>query len=118
MKHALIRRLTMGALALGCIVGAACKKEEPAPQAALPGVGDTARQAVGDAANAAKLAAADEMDGAADKTIGKCVMCALRMDGSAEHASTHAGYTLHFCSAGCKKHFDEGPGDAIAKLTD
>lgn len=64
----------------------------------------------------AKLAAADAKDGAVDKTIHGCLMCGLRMEGSADHTSTHAGYTLHFCSADCKEHFDEHPDTSIAAL--
>jgi YHS domain-containing protein len=43
-------------------------------------------------------------------------MCGLRMKGVADHASTHAGYTLHFCSDACKKHFDEDATKALAAL--
>lgn len=104
------------------ILASGCKKDE-APQ---PPAGDdtaakapdaTVPPAVTDAADAvAKLVRADEQDGTADKVIGKCVMCGLRMDGTPDYTSSHAGYTLHFCSADCKQHFDDGPAAAIAAL--
>ena len=53
----------------------------------------------------AKLAAADLLDGKADKTVVRCASCALGMDGIAEHALQAHGYTLHFCQANCAQRF-------------
>lgn len=66
----------------------------------------------------ARLAAADLADGARDKVVSKCASCKLGMDGDAQHASVHAGYELHFCSAECKTRFDADPQKVIAKLPD
>ena len=65
----------------------------------------------------AKLAKADAVDGAADKVVSKCGGCALRMDGSDEHAITVSGYAMHFCSAKCKKDFSKDPGRSVLALT-
>jgi YHS domain-containing protein len=77
-----------------------------------PGAGASA----GGADLAGKLASADAYDGATDKVISKCLMCGLRMDGSADHTKTHAGYTLHFCSPECAEHFGKNPEAQIAKV--
>ena len=64
----------------------------------------------------AKLAKADALDGATDKVVVKCAACALRMDGSVDHTFTHAEYSMHFCSAGCKDRFSKDPVKAILAL--
>lgn len=60
-----------------------------------------------------KLAKADALDGTTDRVVSKCLMCALRMDGSDEHTAELAGYTLHFCSESCKTYFEADP---VAKV--
>jgi YHS domain-containing protein len=60
-----------------------------------------------------KLFKADALDGTTDKVVSKCVICALRMDGSDEHTAELAGYTLHFCSESCKTYFEADP---VAKV--
>lgn len=61
------------------------------------------------------LSKADLADGTADQAVHKCANCALVMDGKPEHASTHAGYTFHSCSAGCKAALDKDPGAVLAR---
>lgn len=61
----------------------------------------------------ARLAKWDGLDGEKDKTIAKCAGCALSMDGKSDHALMVSGYSLHFCSAACKKHF---ASDAVKKI--
>jgi hypothetical protein len=38
------------------------------------------------------------------------------MDGSKEHALPVSGYTLHFCSAHCKKAWEKEPAKSILAL--
>ena len=83
----------------------ACRKETPVEPSA-----DIKAKVV------AKLAQADALDGATDKVVAKCAACVLRMDGSADHAFTHAEYSMHFCSAGCKDRFAKDPVEAILAL--
>ena len=54
---------------------------------------------------AAKLVAADLLDGKADQVVTKCAGCALRMDGSHEHALAVNGYSMQFCSSHCREEF-------------
>ena len=48
-------------------------------------------------------------------SLSKCPSCALSMDGKSEHALLTSGYTLHFCTEGCKTRFDEKPQAFVAK---
>lgn len=86
------------------VVGA-CRKDTPAEPSA-----ELQEKVV------AKLAKADALDGATDKIVAKCLVCALRMDGSPEHEYQHAAYTLNFCSAGCKDRFAEDPDNVILEM--
>ena len=96
--------------------------EAPEPGTSAPGVvdgeadgstsGDGANQELDEATRAA-LAKADAADGSEDRVVGKCAGCALHMDGSADHPLEVAEYTLHLCSADCKKGFE---GDLSASL--
>lgn len=61
------------------------------------------------------LKAADQLDGKEDHVIGKCYVCALGMDGKAEHSAEFQGYTAHLCSEGCCKHFKDNPEQVIAE---
>ncbi len=61
------------------------------------------------------LKAADQLDGKEDHIIGKCYVCALGMDGKAEHSAEFQGYTAHLCSEGCCKHFKDQPEQVIAE---
>lgn len=61
------------------------------------------------------LKAADQLDGKEDHVIGKCYVCALGMDGKAEHSAEFQGYTAHLCSEGCCKHFKDHPEQVIAE---
>lgn len=106
-----------GILATGLLLGAGCKKEEAAPAAKDGDMGaaltDMKKQAEGAAGDMVKvnaqLAAADVLDGKTDKTVSKCMMCAFRMAGSADHASSYKGYKLEFCGEPCQKKFDAEP---------
>ena len=62
------------------------------------------------------LAKADEFDGAADRIVSKCSSCGLGMDGKAEHAVSAHGYTLHFCSDGCKTGFSQDLDTSLLAL--
>jgi hypothetical protein len=55
----------------------------------------------------ALLRAADNVDGAEDKTITKCASCLLGMDGSAEFALEVGEYTMHFCQDSCRTAFND-----------
>jgi len=104
-------------LAIACLIGvpalAGCGgTETPAPGPTA----ETARRAPIDSATSAKLAEADAVDGETDRVLSRCLMCGLRMDGVAEHASTVGEYTVHHCGAGCKTAFDKDPGRWVALL--
>jgi hypothetical protein len=62
------------------------------------------------------LASADAADGTTDMVVSKCAGCKLGMPGSADHAVTAHGYTLHLCSSECKAAFEAGPDAAISAL--
>ena len=64
------------------------------------------------------LAKADSMDGAEDKVVAKCGLCALHMDGDAAHAVTAGDYTLHMCSSACKESWEKDPAGSMAKLAE
>jgi len=65
---------------------------------------------------AAKLAAADLLDGSEDQTVHKCSGCALNMDGNAEHAIKVGDYAMHFCSEFCTSGFAENTAEKITNL--
>jgi len=54
-----------------------------------------------------RLAAADLVDGTADRTVERCPGCGLAMPGTSEHALAVGDYSLHFCSEGCKERFSQ-----------
>lgn len=93
-----------GIALLGMTV-AGCKKEEPAPPSPEQQVEINA-----------KLAAADAYDGSPDKVVGKCAVCRLGMDGTADHVIKAHGYTLRFCKAGCKTKFGKDVDKSILTL--
>ena len=62
------------------------------------------------------LAKADEVDGSADKTVSKCAVCSLGMDGSSENALAVGEYTLHFCSADCKSDFAQDTAQSVLAI--
>ncbi len=86
-------------------VAGGCAKEQPS-------------QAVGKEADEvmAKLAAADLLDGKSDKVVSKCASCALAMNGDPQQAWETHGYSLHFCSAGCKSGFEKQGDQAILTM--
>ncbi|UCE60229.1 MAG: hypothetical protein JSU63_00480 [Phycisphaerales bacterium] len=90
------KNLTKSVLAMNIPEDSPAKEPAPKPEE---------RETLVRAQIAAKLAAADLLDGKADKTVVRCASCALGMDGSAEHALKAHDYTLHFCRAGCAERF-------------
>jgi aspartate 1-decarboxylase len=58
------------------------------------------------------------MDGAADKIISQCGVCALHMEGDAAHAVQVGDYTLHMCSAACKDAWEKDPTGSMAALAE
>lgn len=64
----------------------------------------------------ARLAKADAVDGKVDKVVSKCAGCALGMDGRQEHVATTSGYTLRFCSEGCKSDFEKDASKAVMAM--
>lgn len=60
-----------------------------------------------------RLAAADRLDGSEDQVVHRCVSCNLHMDGSAEHAVTVDGYTLHLCSEACRARTAADPREVV-----
>lgn len=102
------RRIRWKAGTVAVLIGAAgmagCKKsEEPLSPADAKAV-------------EAMLARADMVDGKADKVVSKCAACALGMDGSKDNSFTISGYTMCFCSAGCKEEFEKAPSKAIMAI--
>jgi YHS domain-containing protein len=101
-----------------------CKKEEPAAPAPVSESkaieteveAPPASDPVDMAEVSAILAKADAVDGATDKVIGRCLMCALRMDGSAEIETEYEGYTLRFCNQVCLDTFKEDPATWITEI--
>lgn len=111
---------SVGCLAMALILAATpgCRKEEQASKEPAKEEVKAAKVVEADTKTAveAKLAAADALDGNVDKVVSKCPSCALSMDGNSEHALQTSGYTLHFCSEGCKTRFDEDATKAILAL--
>ncbi len=108
----------------GVLACSGCKKEqeeasEPAPASETAPVADvepvlpTEPDPIDKVKVTAVLAKADALDGAEDKVVAKCLMCACRMAGSPEHTVEYAGYTLHMCSEHCQKFFLENPVSAV-----
>ena len=64
------------------------------------------------------MAKADAHDGTADHVVGECSGCGLGMPGDPNHAATHEGYTLHFCSDSCKSAFERDPAAGVARLAE
>lgn len=62
------------------------------------------------------LAAADQIDGQADKIVANCASCQLHMAGKAEHALQAGDYAMHFCSESCKTRFAEDMHASIQAL--
>ncbi|MHC5111791.1 MAG: hypothetical protein ACYTHJ_18145 [Planctomycetota bacterium] len=91
-------------LLAGLIVGG-CKKKEPAPPSP-----DQAAQIK------AQLAKADAIDGSEDKTVSRCAVCKLGMDGSDEHVLSAHGYSLRFCADRCKTQFGKNIDESILAM--
>jgi len=107
-------------LIAACALQTGCKPEESKSTSA----GDSAQNSASAKAKTeltedqrvtalANLAKADVHDGKTDLVVHECLMCALRMDGKGDYTSKYEGSELHFCSAGCKKHFDEDPAGVL-----
>ncbi len=115
-----------GVFAFGFVVG--CEKSQDAPQPApqdelqpVPSASATGSDAAetgdsGEAGVEAILAKADAYDGTTDKVVSMCAACNLGMDGSQEHALATHGYTIHFCSPGCKGKFETDTDKAVLAM--
>ena len=110
----------------GCLVLAAllavvagCKEQKPVETDAGPAA-QVAKAVQGEAAAQAdvqaKLAAADLVDGTADKIVTRCASCALGMDGSSDHTLTVMDYTLYFCTERCATAFAEDTTKSILAM--
>ena len=62
------------------------------------------------------LAAADQVDGQADKVVAQCANCQLNMAGKPEYALQAGEYAMHFCSESCKSQFSEDMHASIQAL--
>ena len=99
--------LTLGLVVALLLVG--CGKEERAePETAV--VNDASPELE------AKLAAADRADGIEDQIITQCPGCGLAMEGSEDHVSQMADYSIHFCSDRCQDDFAEDPEGMMTAL--
>lgn len=108
--------VTIGFLIAGFVIAGCEKKEEPKPADALrQAVADSVNQAT-DAAVIAVLEKADSYDGKVDKVVFKCAKCNLGMDGKPENVIVYSGYTLQFCSPGCKKEFEGDVKKAVMAM--
>jgi len=108
--------VTIGLFAAAFVIAGCEKKEEPKPGDALK---QAAADAVGQATDAAVIAVlekADAYDGKVDKTVFKCAKCNLGMDGKPENVIVYSGYTLQFCSPGCKKEFEGDVKKAVMAM--
>ncbi len=105
--------LTLVLTVLGCGGSKVATTEEPQPTQAEPAAEPAAPAAAGEAE---LLAMADEADGTVDRVIGKCAVCGLAMDGSADHATYYKEYSFHLCSSHCKETFDHDPAAVVARL--
>ena len=90
------------------VVVSSCTKDEP------EGNGDQSKAPSAEVL--AALAKADLADGKDDKVVGKCVSCKLAMEGSADHLVKVGDYSVHLCTADCKKNFEGDPDKALLAL--
>ncbi|MEQ1632544.1 MAG: hypothetical protein ABL997_09235 [Planctomycetota bacterium] len=65
----------------------------------------------------AKLALADQKDGAVDKVVHQCAGCSLSMPGEDKLPLKVQDYTMHFCKQECLDKFKVDPAVAINALT-
>lgn len=63
------------------------------------------------------LAAADAVDGTVDRVVSKCAGCALGMNGKSDDTIKYEGYTMNFCAAGCRDHFNEDFKKSVLAMT-
>ncbi len=63
-----------------------------------------------------KLAGADLADGTEDQVIAQCPGCGLAMEGTDDHVTQVADYSVHFCSDHCKANFSEDPEGMLMAL--
>ena len=66
--------------------------------------------------NGAKLALADQKDGAVDKVVHQCAGCSLGMPGEDKWPLKVQDYTMHFCKQACLDKFQVDPAVAINAL--
>jgi YHS domain-containing protein len=100
--------------ALIALGAAACREEQTPPNETPTEAKQPDQQQ--QAAILAKLEMADKADGTEDKTVHKCLMCALAMDGREEHKVDFRGYTLLLCSEHCLERFSKDPAKSVLEL--
>ena len=108
----IVRTLIRGA-AVALVVGlgvAGCGGEKPGSAQKATGLATLEPQEV------TILAAADQVDGQADKVVAQCASCQLHMAGKAEYALQAGEYAMHFCSESCKTRFAEDMHASIQAL--
>ena len=92
----LTRWIALPLLSLTLPLTGCTTKQQPDNSAAKPAT----------AAMAAKLAAADKVDGTEDKVVHRCAGCMLNMDGKKEMALEVGEYEMHFCKDACLARFE------------
>lgn len=97
------RYTVLSLIALSSIATLGCSSGDRPTSADKPKAGDVA----------SLLVQADKVDGTEDHTIGKCYVCSLGMDGSAEFSAKFNDYTAHLCSEACQKQFEAGPEKVV-----
>lgn len=106
-------------LVAGMLGTLGCGQQGGAPPAGTPGEPDISGAAVEVAVTpemAEKLAAADALDGEADKIVTLCASCALGMDGLSEHRLRVGEYTMYFCAEHCKQAFAEDVSKSVLAM--
>ena len=99
--------LTMGLVVALLLVGCG-KKERAEPE--TPVVIEASPELE------AKLAVADLADGTEDQVVAQCPGCGLAMEGTDDHVTQVADYSIHFCSDRCKDSFSEDPEGMLMAL--
>ena len=103
------KSLTWSLVVALSLVGFGCGKEQPAKP-------ETPVVLEATAEIEALLAGADLADGTEDHVVSQCLGCGLVMEGSADHVSHVADYSIHFCSDSCKDNFADDPEGMLMAL--
>ena len=106
--------LRVFAVVIGVALLIGCDAPSQPAASMQDGTAPAANASAGESTVLVSLKAADAVDGAEDKVIGKCYVCGLGMDGSQEHSTEFEGYTCYLCSEHCKEHFAANAESVIA----